>query len=148
MTHTGRGKQKASFFVAQLDLYMCPSSQHFSIDKVGPKVQQNTLETNCSAKIGAVSILRNYFGHTKVQVSMLECYLMPYFDNLIPMQSSLTLLWLLSFLVEIGWDHLLLCGGAGGTINTQKDLNPNNLKKLCSWIVFERIKFKNWISFY
>ena len=92
MTHTGRGKQKASFFVAQLDLYMCASSQHFSIDKVGPKVQQNTLEINRSAKIGAVSILRNYFGHTKVQVSMLECYLMPYFDNLIPIQSSLTLL--------------------------------------------------------
>ena len=51
MTHTGRGKQKASFFVAQLDLYMCASSQHFSIDKVGPKVQQNTLEINRSAII-------------------------------------------------------------------------------------------------
>ena len=61
MTHTGRGKQKASFFVAQLDLYICPSSRHFSIDKVGLKVQQNTLEINRSAKIGAVQYLKKLF---------------------------------------------------------------------------------------
>ena len=54
MTHAASRKQKASFFVAQLDLYTpAASCQHFSIDKVGPEVRQNIPEIQRLAKMSA-----------------------------------------------------------------------------------------------